>query len=104
MEPRNEAVWLTNDQRYDTNATEPSIESSYSVQAPDIINYLQVGANNPTFTFDNGLSRCGFLNLHIAKRMSILDMPYDNTTSEYVEDDTLGTLVIKVSDQIVKKT
>ncbi len=31
-------------------------------------------------------------------------MPYDNTTSEYVEDDTLGTLVIKVSDQIVKNT
>ena len=104
MEPRNEAVWLTNDQRYDTNATEPSNESSYSVEAADIINYLQVGANNPTFTFDNGLSRCGFQNLHIAKRMSILDMPYDNTTSEYVEDDTLGTLVIKVSDQIVKNT
>jgi hypothetical protein len=66
MEPRNEAVWLTNDQRYDTNATEPSNESSYSVEAADIINYLQVGANNPTFTFDNGLSRCGFQNLHIA--------------------------------------
>jgi hypothetical protein len=104
MEPRNEAVWLTNDQRYDTNATEPSNESSYSVEAADIINYLQVGAKNPTFTFDNGLSRCGFQNLHIAKRMSILDMPIDNTTSEYVEDDTLGTLVIKVSDQIVKNT
>jgi hypothetical protein len=36
--------------------------------------------------------------------MSILDMPFDNTTSEYVEDDTLGTLVLKESDQIVKNT
>ncbi len=60
MEPRYEAVWLTNDQRYDTNATESSNESSYSVQAADIINCLQVGTNDPTFTFDNGLSRCGF--------------------------------------------
>jgi hypothetical protein len=36
--------------------------------------------------------------------MSILDMPYDNTTSEWVEDDTFGTLVIKVSDQVVNNT
>jgi hypothetical protein len=82
MEPRNEAVRLTNDQRYDTNATEPSNEDSYSVQSSDIINCLAIGSNNPTFTFDSGLNRCGFQNLHIANRMSILDMPYDDTISE----------------------
>jgi hypothetical protein len=65
-------------------------------------NYVtDISSNNPTFTFDNGLSRCGFQNLHIAERMSILDMPCDDTTSEYAEDDTLGTLVIKVSDILI---
>ena len=104
MEPRNEAVWLTNDQRYDKNATEPSNNPEYYVKSTDIINYLQVGTNNPTFQFDNTLSRCGFSNLHTAKRMGIQDMPYDQTTSQYVEDDTMGTFVVKVSDTIVKNT
>jgi hypothetical protein len=31
-------------------------------------------------------------------------MPYDQTTSQYVEDDTMGTFVVKVSDTIVKIT
>jgi len=55
MEPRNEAVWLTNDQRYDKNATEPSNDPEYYVKSTDIINYLQVGTKNPTFQFDNTL-------------------------------------------------
>jgi hypothetical protein len=55
MEPRNEAVWRTNDQRYDKNATEPSNDPEYYVKSTDIINYLQVGTNHPTFQFDNTL-------------------------------------------------
>ncbi len=44
MEPRNEAVlvqavWLTNDQRYDKNATEPSNDPEYCAKNTDIINY-----------------------------------------------------------------
>ncbi len=31
-------------------------------------------------------------------------MPYDQTTSQFVEDDTMGTFVVKVSDTIVKNT
>jgi hypothetical protein len=36
--------------------------------------------------------------------MGIQDMPYDRTTSQYVEDDTMGTFVVKVSDTVVKNT
>ncbi len=36
------------------------------------------------------MSRCGFQNLHIAKRTSILDIPCDSTTSEYVHTYMTG--------------
>jgi len=102
MDPRNEAVWLTNDERYDTVNTEPSNLDSYKIDSSLVNNYLQVGTNNPTFQYNNSLSRCGFSNLHTAKRMGILDMPYDPTTGQYAPDDSMGDLVVKLQDSVVK--
>ena len=102
MDPRNEAVWLTNDERYDTVNTEPSNLDSYKIDSSLVNNYLQVGINNPTFQYNNSLSRCGFSNLHTAKRMGILDMPYDPTTGQYAPDDSMGDLVVKLQDSVVK--
>jgi hypothetical protein len=102
MDARNEDLWLTNDERYDTINTEPSNQNSYEIDSSLVNNYPQVGTNNPTFQFDNNLSRCGFSNLHTAKRMSILDMPYDNTTGDYAKDDSMGALVVKIQDNVVK--
>jgi hypothetical protein len=94
MNSRNEAVCLTNDERYDTDNTEPSNQNSYKIDCSLVKNYLQVATNNPTFQYNNSLSRCGFSNLLTAKRMSILNMPYDPTTGDYAPDDSKGDLVV----------
>ncbi len=94
MDSRNEAVWLTNDERYDTVNTEPSNQNSYQIDSSLVKNYLQFGTIDPTFQYNNSLSRCGFSNSLTAKRMSILNMPYDPTTGDYAPDDSKGDLVI----------
>ena len=63
------------------------------------INYLAVGANNPTFAFDNGISRCTFTNLHIPKILGADDMPSkdgDLVTS------TIGNFAVKIGDNKIK--
>jgi hypothetical protein len=53
MDARKEALWLANDERYDTINTEPSNQNSYEIDSSLVNNYLQVGTNNPTFQFNN---------------------------------------------------
>jgi hypothetical protein len=49
MDPRNEAIWLTNDERYDGVKRQPSHEDSFSIDSSLVNTYLQVGTKNPTF-------------------------------------------------------
>eukprot|EP00750_Incisomonas_marina_P022651 INCI4988.7.p1 GENE.INCI4988.7~~INCI4988.7.p1 ORF type:complete len:682 (+),score=115.04 INCI4988.7:1219-3264(+) len=56
----NPAVWLVNATRYDDTTDYPT-DSNHNT------NFLAVGAVNPTFTWDNALSRCTFTNLHTPK-------------------------------------
>ena len=88
----NEAVWLTNSSRYDKTTDIPDDQTLN-------INYLAVGANNPTFAFDNGISRCTFTNLHIPKILGADDMPSkdgDLVTS------TIGNFAVKIGDNKIK--
>ena len=82
----NPAVWLVNAERYTQNDGLPASDL-------DNTNYIVVGANNPTFQYDNGLSRCTFKNLHIPKVLGVEDMP---TKDGEVVQTTLGNWVVKV--------
>ena len=88
----NPAVWLVNAERYDDNADLPA-----SVQ--DNTNYMMVGASNPTFQYDNALSRCVFKNLHVPKVLGVEDMP---TKDGEVVQSTMGNWVVKVADTTIK--
>ena len=88
----NPAVWLVNAERYGENDDLPSSQLENT-------NYIVVGANNPTFQYDNGLSRCVFKNLHIPKVLGVEDMP---TKDGEVVQTTLGNWVVKVADTSIK--
>ena len=88
----NPAVWLVNAERYTQNDGLPASDL-------DNTNYIVVGANNPTFQYDNGLSRCTFKNLHIPKVLGVEDMP---TKDGEVVQTTLGNWVVKVADTSIK--
>ena len=52
----NPATWLVNAERFDQSKGLPGNDQENT-------NYIVVGANNPTFQYDNGLSRCVFKDL-----------------------------------------
>ena len=64
----NPAVWLVNAERYDDSKDLPGSDLENT-------NYIFVGANNPTFQWDNALYRCTFSNQHIFKILGVEDMP-----------------------------
>lgn len=88
----NEAVWLTNSSRYDKGTDQPGDQTLN-------INYIAVGANNPTFSYDNGVSRCTFTNLHIPKTLGADDMP---TKDGNIVTTTIGNLAVKIGDNRIK--
>ena len=94
----NPAVWLTNAGLYNSSTTIKLTEGA--TKDNENINYIMVGANNCTFTFDNSLSRCTFTNLHTTKRLGVQDMPTDDNGD--LVTTTIGEEVIKVNDTIVK--
>ena len=95
----NPAVWLTNAGLYNSSTTIKLSEGS--TKDNENINYIVVGANNCTFTFDNSLSRCTFTNLHTTKRLGVQDMPSDDNGD--LITTTIGEEVVKVNDSIIKK-
>ena len=88
----NPATWLVNAERYDDNENLPGNDQENT-------NYIVVGANNPTFQYDNGLSRCVFKDLHIPKVLGVEDMP---TKDGEVVQTTMGNWVVKVADTSIK--
>ena len=60
---------------------------------------MMVGASNPTFQYDNALSRCVFKNLHVPKVLGVEDMP---TKDGEVVQSTMGNWVVKVADTTIK--
>ena len=88
----NPAVWLVNAERYDDSADLPATDL-------DNTNYMMVGATNPTFQYDNALSRCTFTNLHIPKILGVEDMP---TKDGEVVQTTIGNWAVKVGDTAIK--
>ena len=88
----NPATWILNAERYDQNKNLPANDNENT-------NYIVVGANNPTFQYDNGLSRCVFKNLHIPKVLGVEDMP---TNDGEVVQTTIGNWVVKVIDTAIK--
>ena len=88
----NPATFLVNAERYDQHDGLPG-------SAADNTNYIVVGASNPTFQWDNALSRCTFTNLHIPKVLGVEDMP---TKDGEVVQTTMGNWVVKVADTSIK--
>jgi hypothetical protein len=85
------AVWLINDQLYDS-ATELD-----KVSPTNTINFISVGCNNPTFSFENSISKFGFSYLHNPLTLGLNDMPYIAETNTY-DLANLGKIVVKVND------
>ena len=97
----NPAVWLTNASRFDDVDHVNGSANGYDfMTVHKNINYMVVGANNPTFQWDDDLSRCSFSNLHITKRLGVEDMPTDDNGD--VITSTIGKEVVKVADQKIK--
>ena len=88
----NPATWLVNAERFDDSKGLPNNDQENT-------NYIVVGANNPTFQYDNGLSRCVFKDLHIPKVLGVEDMP---TKDGEVVQTTMGNWVVKVADTSIK--
>ena len=88
----NPAVWLVNSERFDDSDGLPGNQQENT-------NYMVVGASNPTFPYDNGLSRCTFTNLHVPKVLGVEDMP---TKDGEVVQTTIGNWVVKVGDTSIK--
>ena len=88
----NPATWLVNAERFDDSKGLPGNDQENT-------NYIVVGANNPTFQYDNGLSRCTFKDLHIPKVLGVEDMP---TKDGEVVQTTIGNWVVKVADTAIK--
>ena len=88
----NPAVFLVNAERYDDSDGLPNNEQQNT-------NYMVVGASNPTFQYDNALSRCTFTNLHVPKVLGVEDMP---TKDGEVVQATMGNWVVKVADTTIK--
>ena len=83
---------MVNAERYEQNEDLPASQLENT-------NYIVVGANNPTFEYDNGISRCTFKNLHIPKILGVEDMP---TKDGEVVQTTVGNWVVKVADTAIK--
>jgi len=69
------------------------------------INEIMIGANNPTITFDNNLSKCVFENLHNTKQLGLFDMAVASANSSSSLTYTLsnvGDEVVKVNNTNVK--
>ena len=97
----NPAVWLTNASRFDDVDHVNGSANGYDfMNVYKNINYMVVGANNPTFQWDDDLSRCSFSNLHITKRLGVEDMPTDDNGD--VITSTIGKEVVKVADTRIK--
>eukprot|EP00750_Incisomonas_marina_P024690 INCI5139.35.p1 GENE.INCI5139.35~~INCI5139.35.p1 ORF type:complete len:564 (-),score=78.78 INCI5139.35:62-1687(-) len=62
----NPTTWLVNAERFDDSKGLPGNDQENT-------NYIVVGANNPTFQYDNGLSRCTFKDLRIPKVLGVED-------------------------------
>ena len=86
------SVWLVNASRYDDTTDYPT-DSNHNT------NFLAVGAVNPTFQWDNALSRCTFTNLHTPKTLGAEDMP---EAGGQLTTTTIGNQVVKVADDKVK--
>lgn len=93
-----EAVWLVNEEMW---GSESDIEKQ---NKSNTINYLSIGANNPTFTFEDSLSRFAFSYLHNPLYLGLEDMPKE-TNNDIVSYDTsnLGQLVMKFNDDKIKR-
>ena len=96
----NPAVWLTTAGRFDEETFINKDDGSDNMTQDKCIQHIEVGANNPTFSFDNGLSRCTFSNLHVAKRLGANDMPTDGNGD--LVQTTMGNLVVKIADNNIK--
>ena len=84
----NQALWMVNAQRYDDSTDYPT-DSNVNT------NYMAVGTVNPTFQWDNALSRCTFTNLHTPKTLGAEDMP---EAAGELTTTTIGNQVVKVAD------
>lgn len=99
----NPAVWLTCASRHDGKNYVYDVKNNVFMKEQDNINYLSVGANNPSFQFDESISRCTFTNLHNPKKLAPFDMPISSDSTSIVTS-TLGDIVIKVNDNKVKNS
>ena len=89
----NEAIWLLNAGRSDEQP------NNHTLTKEENINYITVGANNPTFQFDNSEARCTWSNLHIPKTLGIDDEPEQD---DEVVTTTMGNQVVKINDTNVR--
>tara|TARA_R110001592_G_scaffold181311_5_gene424035 strand:- start:730 stop:4698 length:3969 start_codon:yes stop_codon:yes gene_type:complete len=85
----NPAVWLINNERVDSNSDVPDAYNQ-------MVNYVNLGANDPTCEFDSAQSRTLFRSLHTARQLGINEMPTDGN-GDFVTT-TLGQLVVKFND------
>lgn len=85
----NPAVWLVNDERVDTLGDVPTAYNQ-------MVNYVNLGANDPTCEFDSAQSRTLFRSLHTARQLGINEMPTDGQ-GNFVTT-TLGQIVVKFND------
>lgn len=90
------ALWLLNGEMYDA-------ETDLSKQTPEnTLNYISIGVNNPTFSFENSVARFAFSNLHNPLILGIQDMPFVEETATY-DTANLGKVVVKVNDDKIQR-
>ena len=103
------AVWLVNGRKYnETTTIDQSIladPATAGALEEENISEIVIGANNPTISFDNNLSKCVFSNLHNVKKLGLFDMAVDAANSNTALTYTLSNIgdeVVKINNTNVK--
>lgn len=86
----NEACWMVNSQSSDASL----IDGSENMQK-----FCNIGANDPTITFDESISKVVFQNLHTQRRLGIQECPRDDSKEGNIDTADLGSEIIKLNDK-----
>ncbi len=90
-----EAVWLLNSGRYDTDSSKTMTEETQT-------DFLSIGCNSISFTFENSVSKCAFSNMHNVRKLGVTDMPIDAEGD--IDMTNIGREVVKINDDKVNRT
>ena len=64
----------------------------------EFINFVNIGADNPTIEFDDTQSRCTLSNLHTARKLGVNEVIFESSDEDTVIGYNIGQVVAKIND------